>query len=209
MIRLKGNIYIYCLKGVILLRKAIVTLSSAALLLGFGGTSFVEASEVNNANEMVQSAQENGSNNPDGISLENVNEQELTQFLTSVENIPDSVLEKGDKATNDYIQKENSNLTTSERGAVGCASAIGLAIASNAFSAAKIAKVKDVLKAAGGAKTFAQKLVPAYKEARKSMSKKDAAVSAVKSAGSAAGPQALSAAIGFFSVGQVYSDCFE
>lgn len=158
---------------------------------------------------MTQSSQETGPYIPDGISLENVDQQELTQFLTTVENIPDSVLAKGDKATNEYIQKENSNLTTSERGAVGCASAIGLAIASNAFSAAKIAKVKEVLKAAGGAKTFATKLVPAYKEGRKTMSKKDAAVSAVKTAGSAAGPQALSAAIGFFSVGQVYSDCFD
>lgn len=81
-----------------------------------------------------------------------------------MENIPDSVLAKGDKATNDYIQKENSNLMTFEHGAVGCASAIGLAITSNVFSAAKIVKVKDVLKAAGGAKTFAQKLVPAYKK---------------------------------------------
>ena len=72
------------MKGVILLKKAIVTLSSIALLLGFGSTSFVEANEVNNVNETVQNAQENGSNNPDGISLENVNEQELTQFLTSV-----------------------------------------------------------------------------------------------------------------------------
>ncbi|MCE3327156.1 hypothetical protein LB324_15610, partial [Staphylococcus aureus] len=115
-------------------------------------------------------------------------------FLTTVENIPDSVLAKGDKATNEYIQKENANLTTSDRGAVGCACAIGLAIASNAFSAAKITKVKEVLKAAGGAKTFAKKLVPAYKKARKSMSRKSAAISAVKQAGSAASPQALSAA---------------
>ncbi|UXU27415.1 hypothetical protein MUA13_13635 (plasmid) [Staphylococcus aureus] len=191
------------------MKKAIVTLSSIALLVGFGSTSYVEANEVSNVKQVTQSSQETGSDIPDGISLENVDQQELTQFLTTVENIPDSVLAKGDKATNEYIQKENSNLTTSERGAVGCASAIGLAIASNAFSAAKIAKVKEVLKAAGGAKTFATKLVPAYKEARKTMSKKDAAVSAVKTAESAAGPQALSAAIGFFSVGQVYSECFE
>lgn len=132
----------------------------------------------------------------------------MTQFLTTVENISDSVLAKGDKAKNEYIQKENSNLTTSERGAVvGCVSVIGLAIASNAFSDAKIAKVKEVLKDAGGAKTFATKLVPEYKEARKTMSKQDAAVSTVKTAGNASGPQALSAAIGFFSVGQVYSAC--
>ncbi|WP_155260581.1 hypothetical protein [Staphylococcus delphini] len=191
------------------MKRAIVTLSSVALLFGFGSTSYVEANEVSNIEQTIQSSQENGSDIPDGISLENVNQEELTQFLTTVENIPDSVLAKGDKATNEYIQKENSNLMTSERGAVGCASAIGLAIASNVFSAAKIAKVKEVIKAAGGAKTFATKLVPAYKKARETMSKKDAAVSAVKTAGSAAGPQALSAAIGFFSVGQVYSACFE
>ena len=191
------------------MKKTIVTLTSTALLLGFGGAPFAHASETSNTNKTVQNEQASSSDLPDGISLEHVDEQELTQFLTTVENIPDSVLAKGDKATNEYIQKENTNLTTSDRGAVGCASAIGLAIAGNAFSASKITKVKEVLKAAGGAKTFAKKLVPAYKKARKSMSRKNAAISAVKQAGSAASPQALSAAIGFFSVGEVYSQCFE
>lgn len=188
------------------MKKTIIAFSSAALLFGFGGSSYVEANQINN--ESVTSQNDRGSK-PDGISLENVNQEELTQFLTTIENIPDSVLAKGDKATNEYIQKENSNLMVSERGAVGCASAIGLAIASNVFSAAKIAKVKEVIKAAGGAKTFATKLVPAYKKARKTMGKKDASIKAVKEAGSAASPEALSAAIGFFGVGQVYSACFE
>ena len=68
---------------------------------------------------------------------------------------------------------------------------------------------QNPFKVAGGAKTFATKLVPEYKEARKTMSKKDAVVSAVKTARSAEGPQVLSVAIGFFSVGQVYSECFK
>ncbi|PCF82878.1 hypothetical protein [Staphylococcus delphini] len=95
------------------MKKAIVTLSSVALLVGFGSTSYVEANEVSNVKQATQSSQETGSDIPDGISLENVDQQELTQFLTTVENIPDSVLAKGDKATNEYIQKENSVLLQS------------------------------------------------------------------------------------------------
>ncbi|MES6445317.1 hypothetical protein U6P39_12185, partial [Cutibacterium acnes] len=93
------------------MKKTIVTLTSTALLLGFGGAPFAQASEMSNTNKTVQNEQASSSDMPDGISLENVDEQELTQFLTTVENIPDSVLAKGDKATNEYIQKENANLT--------------------------------------------------------------------------------------------------
>ena len=64
------------------MKKAIVTLSSVALLFGFGSTSYVEANEVSNVKQVTQSSQESGSDIPDGISLENVDQQELTQFLT-------------------------------------------------------------------------------------------------------------------------------
>lgn len=52
------------------MKKAIVTLSSVALLFNFGRTSYVEANEVSNVKQTTQSSQENGSNIPDGISLE-------------------------------------------------------------------------------------------------------------------------------------------
>ena len=76
MILLKSNIYFYYLKGVFLLKKTIVTLTSTALLLGFGGAPFAQASEMSNTNKTVQNEQASSSDMPDGISLENVDEQE-------------------------------------------------------------------------------------------------------------------------------------
>lgn len=149
----------------------------------------------------------------DSINIEEVSEQELEELLVSIEKIPDDVLAQGDEATNEWLSNDlglNSSGEVTTFGVVGCTSAIGLAIASNAFAASKIAKVKEVIKAAGGARTFATKLNSSYKKLRSDgVSRSSAANQAVREAGSAAGPQALSAAVGFFSVGQVYSACFE
>ncbi|WP_180363390.1 MULTISPECIES: hypothetical protein [Staphylococcus] len=48
------------------MKKAIVTLSSVALLFGFGSTSYVEANEVSNVKQVTQNSQESGQTFPMG-----------------------------------------------------------------------------------------------------------------------------------------------
>lgn len=151
---------------------------------------------------------------------------ELEKVLYLIEAIPDEVIEKGPQATakwlssytgNKYVTDGDKFYNLSKKnviqptGVVGCVSAIGLAIAENLFSFSKIAKIKDVIKAGGGVTKFIGNLIPAFKVARNEWgySVSEAIGYAVKYAAADAGPELISAAIGFFSVGDVYSSCFE
>ncbi|SDG27796.1 hypothetical protein SAMN04488689_1122 [Paenibacillus sp. cl6col] len=51
-------------------------------------------------------------------------------------------------------------------GIVGCTSAVGLAIAALVFAPAKITKIKDAIKAAGGTVKFVTKVLETYKVAK-------------------------------------------
>ncbi|OMF11830.1 hypothetical protein BK131_20380 [Paenibacillus amylolyticus] len=151
---------------------------------------------------------------------------ELEKTLYLIEAIPDEVVEKGAQATAKWLSSYTGdkyitdgdkfyNLSKedviSTMGVVGCTSAVGLAIAENLFAFAKIAKIKDVIKAGGGVTKFIGNLVPAFKVAKNEWgySASSAIGYAVKFAAKDAGPELISAAIGFFSIGDIYSSCFE
>ncbi|MFI2857250.1 hypothetical protein ACH6EH_08890 [Paenibacillus sp. JSM ZJ436] len=151
---------------------------------------------------------------------------ELEKALYLIEAIPDEVIKKGAQATSDWLSAYTGdkyitdgdkfyNLskddTVGTLGVVGCTSAVGLAIAENLFAFAKIAKIKDVIKAGGGVTKFIGNLVPAFKVAKNEWgySINEAIGYAVRFAAKDAGPELISAAIGFFSIGDIYSACFE
>lgn len=151
---------------------------------------------------------------------------ELEKTLYLIDAIPDDVIEQGAQATATWLSEYTGdtyvtdgdkfiNLTKKDviapRGVVGCTSAVGLAIAENIFSFAKLAKIKDVIKAGGGVAKFVGNLVPAFKVAKNEWGYgvTDAIGYAVKFAAQDAGPELISAAIGFFSIGEIYSACFE
>lgn len=151
---------------------------------------------------------------------------ELEKALYLIEAIPDEVIEKGAQATAKWLSAYTGdkyvtdgdkfyNLSKGDsvgtHGVIGCTSAVGLAIAENLFAFAKIAKIKDVIKAGGGVTKFIGNLVPAFKVAKNEWgySVSEAIGYAVKFAAKDAGPELISAAIGFFSIGDIYSACFE
>lgn len=160
--------------------------------------------------------------NPPTYSLEEKAEMDKAfKVLSVIESIPDSVLAEGSDSVNQWMAENNydglfqvmdavENDEAVAYGVAGCVSAVGIAVLSNVFSITKLTKIKSALQALGGAKTFVNKLIPAYNAARASgQSKKAAATSAVKKAASAAGPEAKQALLEFFALGSIYSACFE
>lgn len=141
---------------------------------------------------------------------------DLEQFFYAIDALPESVINEGPEATSKWISEYTGKTYTinkdkiTTQGVVGCTSAVSLAILQNAFAFSKITKVKELIKAGGGVKTFVGNLVPAFQIARGDGYTVNAAIGyAVKQAGKDAGPELISAAIGFFSVGSIYSSCFE
>lgn len=90
--------------------------------------------------------------------------------LKSIENIPNAVLDKGIEATAEWFEKETSLFVSiyyrdgegflkfgeqdpnviRTSNVLGCITAVGVALVSNAFSFSKITKIKSALKALGG-----------------------------------------------------------
>lgn len=148
---------------------------------------------------------------------------ELEKTLYLIDAIPDEVIEQGPQTTAEWLSAYTGDMYITDGdkfyntskvetlGVIGCISAVGLAIAENLFSFTKIAKIKDVIKAGGGVTKFIGNLVPAFKVARSEWgySISEAIGYAVKTAAQDAGPELISAAIGFFSIGDIYSSCFE
>jgi hypothetical protein len=172
--------------------------------LALGAVGSVHANEVSVSDES-------------STNEEVVQEKELTEVLSAIEIMPDSVIEQGDEAIVKFIDENTSDDIEVVQdgdviafGAVGCASAIGTAIITNVIPFAKIAKVKTAIKAAGGATTFAKTLISTYKSARSAGATKGAAVKkGVQEAGKASAPEVQRALLEFFNVGNVYSACFE
>lgn len=188
------------------MKKFIVASSAAIMLFGFGGTSFVQAKEVKNTN-VISSLQNQKTDTY--IDLDNPEQQaELEQVLTVLETMPDGVIKKGQPAIKEYFN--NHGVTVNgDRGAIGCASAIGYAVASGLVAPAKLLKIKKGLKALGGAKTFAKTLTKTYKAEKKKHKKSTAVKNAVKKAGSAARPEFGEAFLALTGVGAIYGECFE
>ncbi|MGL5405869.1 MAG: hypothetical protein ACRDAX_03640 [Propionibacteriaceae bacterium] len=137
--------------------------------------------------------------------------------MQAIKQIPDEILDQGDEATQIWLSSKLGNYKDifsspeiSPAGEViGCASAIGLAIVLN-FPAFKVLKIKKALQAAGGATTFVKSFMHVYKNARAAGKAWKAAVTeGVQVAARDAGPEAIEALISVFSLGVVYSECFE
>jgi len=92
----------------------------------------------------------------------------VEKALAAIERIPDDVIERGPEAIMEWFNT-NTEFRVSEyqtSGIVGCTSAVGLAIAALVFAPAKITKIKDAIKAAGGTVKFVTKVLETYKVAK-------------------------------------------
>lgn len=92
----------------------------------------------------------------------------MERALAAIERIPDDVIQRGSDAIMEWFNT-NTEFRISEYGTsgiVGCASAIGLAVAALVFAPAKITKIKDAIKAAGGTVKFVTKVLETYKLAK-------------------------------------------
>ncbi|MCY9516764.1 hypothetical protein [Paenibacillus apiarius] len=89
-------------------------------------------------------------------------------------------------------------------------SAVVVALASLVYAPAKLAKIKDAMKAAGGTVKFVNKVLETYKVAKgMGLSTMEAIKMGVQDAAKTAGKEVIEAVIGFFGVGAIYSACFE
>ncbi|HAT4309589.1 TPA: hypothetical protein I9080_003459 [Clostridium perfringens] len=141
----------------------------------------------------------------------NLGEKEF-KILNAIENIPDEIIASGSDSINEYFKEKGineikvSDKVRKKRGVVGCISAVGIAVVVN-FTPAKIAKVKSVLKAVGGAAKFVKKTVGLYNKFKATKAKLAAAKAAVSAAAqNISGREIL---LELFSLGSVYSECFE
>lgn len=134
------------------------------------------------------------------------------EVLSAIENIPDEVIPSGSESINQYFHEKGitrikvSDKIRKKRGIVGCVSAVGIALVVN-LTPAKIAKAKSALRALGGAATFVQRVVGLYNKFKATKAKIAAAQSAIAVA--AANVNGREILLELFSLGAVYSECFE
>lgn len=138
-----------------------------------------------------------------------LDEDELVMAFELIESIPDSALI--DEQTFEQWKSETFNVVGAPRASIGaCAWGITKALAANIFVFSKIAKLKTVVKAAGGARAVARTAINAYKVARyqKKLSRSQAIAAASEAVAVNGGEQALSLLLEFFSIDGVVSGCF-
>ena len=80
--------------------------------------------------------------------------EDVEQALKLIDSIPDEVLQKGDKATQQWIAEHQATATRAS--VAGCTAAIALFIGTNAVSLGKIVKIKRLIKDLGGLKEAVQ-----------------------------------------------------
>jgi whole genome shotgun sequence assembly, scaffold_89 len=77
--------------------------------------------------------------------------EDMEQALELIESIPDDVLLRGDKATQEWLENDpKAQEMTEEANFWLCAAAIGSMIASNVVGAGKLLKIKRLIKDLGG-----------------------------------------------------------
>ncbi|WP_019421323.1 hypothetical protein [Paenibacillus sp. OSY-SE] len=145
-------------------------------------------------------------------SLADPNFVQAERVLDAIERMPDSVINSGPDAIIEWLNT-NTEFQISEfetSGAIGCVSAVVVALASLVYAPAKLAKIKDAMKAAGGTVKFMNKVLETYKVAKgMGLSTMEAIKMGVQDAAKTAGKEVVEAIIGFFGVGAIYSACFE
>lgn len=133
---------------------------------------------------------------------------EMEEVFIFIESIPDEVL-MDEEAYDQWIQENMpTKWTTSERvNWVACGAAAGAALVGS-LPPAKILKLKQTFKAAGGAIKFFKKFKPVYDKARNSgKSYRDAVGEGAKVAGGESWPEIQQALLDFFAVGAVAGAC--
>lgn len=118
--------------------------------------------------------------------------EDVEQALKLIDSIPDEVLQKGDKATQQWIAEHQATATRAS--VAGCTAAIALFLGTNLVSAAKIIKIKRLIKDLGG-----------LKEAVKIMWGASFSYEKMKAAGGT-----LAALAGeFFGITSIRNECFQ
>lgn len=83
--------------------------------------------------------------------------EEMEKTLNVINSIPDDVLAKGDKATQEWLEKDPKAQELTEEASVwGCTAAIGALLAGNLVPAGKLLKIKRLIGALGGVKKAVQ-----------------------------------------------------
>ncbi|EEI27533.1 hypothetical protein [Corynebacterium glucuronolyticum] len=138
-----------------------------------------------------------------------LDEDELTSAFEMIESIPDSALLDGQAF--EQWKVETLRTVGAPRASIdACAWGITKALAANIFVFSKVAKLKTIIKEAGGARAVAKTAVNAYDIARhqKKMSRSQAIAAASEAVSANGGEQALSLLLEFFSIDGVVSGCF-
>lgn len=122
-----------------------------------------------------------------------------------IESIPDKALISQES----FDQWKQENPLVNTRGAVSCGVAITTAVVSNIFVASKVLKIKAAIKAAGGAKKFAELVIMGFKVAKAEGKSNSAAIEfAAQEAAKVGGKDALGAILEVLSVAAVATECF-
>ncbi len=134
-----------------------------------------------------------------------LDEAGLLEAAKRIDSIPDSAL-KSDEA---YERWKKENLAIAPRGGIGCGLAITTGLASTAFVAAKVFKIKAAIKAAGGAKKFVDLLITGFKVAKAEGKSNAAALEfAAQEAAQSGGKEVAVAILDLISLKDVLSECF-
>ncbi|WP_232664812.1 hypothetical protein [Pseudonocardia sp. TRM90224] len=98
----------------------------------------------------------------------------FTRLLEDISRIPESVLRRGDKATNDWLRRNSpasraafGPLPTRAGNVVGCIASVGAVLVSTLVPAAKLLKIKTLIKELGGVYDATRLLIGAGNAAEK------------------------------------------
>lgn len=134
----------------------------------------------------------------------------IVEVFSAIDEIPASVIARGDEATRDWLARRLRPSDGPQRqGVLGCAAAIGTALVLNAIAVSKILKIRAAIRAVGGVKNFARILVSAYWKARRwGYSRWGAIKYAARRAAQVSGKDIVDALLSLFSLGSVVDACF-
>ena len=115
-------------------------------------SSFIACTIILSSANVANASEAEFVNHPHSISnTQTLQEEELQRGLELIMEIPDDVLGEGNAATRLWMQEHDFNEQPMGRASVGgCVAAIAAVIASTAFPAAKILKIKNLIKSLGG-----------------------------------------------------------
>ncbi|WP_061860206.1 hypothetical protein [Priestia megaterium] len=170
----------------------------------------------------IASAEE--TENPEDATFENEDFDQVETVLSAIENIPDEVVEQGEEQTVQWLREQTRMNLVLEDGIIklatqkpeitpffstsGCIGAVGMALLTTGFPAAKILKVKKAIKALGGTSKFVQAFYKSYKLYRSYGNSKSTAVKrAVNSIGSGLKADIRDALLDFFGISNIIANC--